>query len=101
MMWSASSTDCVKAFSTTTDDGTHVSYCKRLVVHSSLNEELGQRAAHTMLAAPHSSLRKISMRVAMRAHNDQINFLVTKERVGITVVLHMRVVHGTVFALWR
>jgi len=54
-----------------------------------------------MLAALHSSLSKIRMGIAMRAHNDQINILIAKERVGITVVLHMRVVYGAVLALWR
>ena len=54
-----------------------------------------------MLAALHSSLSKIRMGIAMRAHNDQINLLVPKERVGIAVVFHMRVVHSAVLAFWR
>jgi len=54
-----------------------------------------------MLATLHGSLRKVCMRVTMRAHDDQINLFVTEERIGITVVLHVGIVHGAVLALWR
>ena len=53
-----------------------------------------------MLAALHSSLSKVGMRVTMRAHNDQINRLVAEERVGIAVMLHVGIVHSAVLALW-
>lgn len=52
-----------------------------------------------MLSTPHSFLRKVSMRVSMTADNHEVDILVSKERIWLSIVLDVRVIYCTVLAL--
>jgi hypothetical protein len=52
-----------------------------------------------MFTASHSSLREISMSIAMTTHDDNVNLLVVEEFLGVTVVSDVWIVCFAMLAL--